>query len=405
MRRSLAVITAAVLALGLSACGGSDDGAKGPSTDKKEKLGGEITIWGDETRGDIVKALGEKFEADYGTKVNFVQKSNEDLIPEYTKQVNSKSGPDIVINAHDKLGELIKNGVVSPVDIAAVKDKFVPSAVQAVTYDGQTYGVPYAIESVALFRNDDLTKAEPKTWDEMVAAGKESGAQYPFIIQQGPEQGDPYHMYPFQTSFGAPVFKSDDNGYTAELAMNGEEGVKFAEWLHANADILNPNIDGDKAKEEFQNGNAAFTVTGPWNIEDFKKAKINFSVLPVPSAGGKDALPFVGVQTFFLSPESKNKIVATKFLNEFVASEEGQKILYDVGHRLPAMKSVADSIDDPVSKSFSEVAGSGMPMPAIPEMGAVWEFWGSTEANIISGKQTPAEGWKTMNENIEKKIK
>ena len=74
---------------------------------------------------------------------------------------------------------------------------------RGVTYDGQTYGVPYSVESVALVRNNKLTTATPKTFDEMISAGKSAGVKYPFIVQMG-DKGDPYHFYAFQTSFGAP---------------------------------------------------------------------------------------------------------------------------------------------------------------------------------------------------------
>lgn len=64
------------------------------------------------------------------------------------------------------------------------------------------------------------------------------------------------------------------------------------------------------------------------------------------------------------------------------------------------MTSVAEGIDDADVKGFATVAGSGVPMPAIPEMGSVWQFWGVTEANIVTGKEAPEEGWKTMVDNI-----
>jgi len=46
-----------------------------------------------------------------------------------------------------------------------------------------------------------------------------------------------------------------------------------------------------------------------------------------------------------------------------------------------------------------------VPMPSIPEMAAVWTYWGVTEANIISGKQKPAAGWQKMIADIQSKIK
>lgn len=38
-----------------------------------------------------------------------------------------------------------------------------------------------------------------------------------------------------------------------------------------------------------------------------------------------------------------------------------------------------------VPAGFREVGADAVPMPSIPEMGAVWEFWGVTEANILGG--------------------
>ena len=37
-------------------------------------------------------------------------------------------------------------------------------------------------------------------------------------------------------------------------------------------------------------------------------------------------------------------------------------------------------------------------------MGSVWNYWGQTEANIVSGTETPAEGWATMITNINNAI-
>jgi arabinogalactan oligomer/maltooligosaccharide transport system substrate-binding protein len=40
-------------------------------------------------------------------------------------------------------------------------------------------------------------------------------------------------------------------------------------------------------------------------------------------------------------------------------------------------------------------------MPSIPEMGAVWAFWGVTEANIISGAAEPVAAWEKMVTDIQ----
>lgn len=412
MRRGIAVLGAVALTTTLAACGSSapaDSAASGDNpasvADDGAAKAGVLTIWADDTRYDQIVELSKDFTAATQVEVNVVQKSVDSMVDEFLAQVPTGKGPDIIINAHDKLGQMVSNGVVGTVDIANIKDKLAPAAVQGVTYEGQTYGVPYAVESIALIRNNKLTQAEPKTFDEMIEAGKAAGKEYPFIMQMGTE-GDPYHMYPFQTSFGAPVFKQEaDGSYTSELALGGEGGTKFAEWLKAQgeAKVLDPAISGDIAKQSFIDGKAPFTVTGPWNVGPFREAGMDVSVLPIPSAGGQPAQPFVGVQVFFASAKTENPLLVNKFF-EYVGTEDVQMKLYELGKRIPAMPAVAAKVDDADIKAFAEVAGSGVPMPAIPAMGSVWEFWGVTEANIVTGKEQPADGWNKMAENITKAI-
>ena len=43
-------------------------------------------------------------------------------------------------------------------------------------------------------------------------------------------------------------------------------------------------------------------------------------------------------------------------------------------------------------------------MPSLPEMGAVWEFWGGAEVSIITGKADPVTAWQDMIKNIESKF-
>ena len=412
MKRSIGIISMIAMALTLGAC---SSGSTPPSSttqatstsEGEQKLSGELVVWGDDTRGDLVDALGKKFQEKYGVKVTYVLKSNDSLNQDYTKQVPSGQGPDIIVTAHDHLGGWVKDGVAGTIDISNKKDDFLPVAVQGVTYDGQTYGVPYAIENVALVRNNKLTQETPQTFDEMIEAGKKANTEYPFIIQSDATNGDPYHMYAFQTSFGAPVFKSTENGYSTELGMAGEEGHAFAQWLQdkGKEGLFDVNITGDKAKEAFLQGKSPFIITGPWNVPAFQKANMDFSVMPIPSAGGQPAAPFVGVQAFFPSPKTKNPVLVNKFLTDFVASEEGQKIAFEVGQRAPVWKE-SDKIvkDNPVVEGFTKAGAQGAPMPAIPAMGAVWEFWGSTEANIVQGKQDPITGWDTMIANVNKAI-
>lgn len=404
MRRGIAALGVFAAVTALAACNNGTTSSSS-SSDNSNDAAATLTIWADDTRFTQVETIAQDFTAKTGVKVDVVQKSESDMDTEFTTQVPTGNGPDLIVMAHDKLGALVSNGVVAPVDLGEAKSQFADVAVKGVTYNGQTYGVPYAIESVALVRNNALTKDEPKTYDDMIASGKTAGKQYPFVIQMGAE-GDPYHFYGFQTSFGAPVFNMNADGeYTSELAMGGSGGTDYANWLKAQGDagIISPSITADIAKQAFLDGQAPYMVTGPWNVTAFREAGMDVSVLPIPSAGTQAAQPFVGVQMFYQSAKSANPVAAKQFFN-YLATPEAQTQMQKLGGRASAMPSVAEASDDQDIKDFSKVAESGALAPAIPAMGSVWNFWGQTEANIVSGAEAPAEGWATMITNINNAI-
>ena len=402
MRRGIAMFGVLAVTATLAACsnGSSSSSSSQSASASSGSSVGSLTVWADDTRYSQIQELAKDFTAATKVDVQVVQKSETDMDQEFISQVPTGNGPDVIVMAHDKLGQMVKNGVVSPVDLGEAKSKFSEAAIQGVTYDGKTYGVPYAVESVALVRNNKLTTDTPKTFDEMIASGKKAGSEYPFVVQMSTD-GDPYHLYAFESSFGNEVFKqSADGSYTSELTLGGEGASEFTQWLKEQgaAKTLNPNITADVAKDAFLKGNAAYMVTGPWNVTAAKAAGLDVSVLPIPSAGGKEAKPFVGVQMFYQSSKTQNQVLVSKFF-QYLETKEAQSKLQQLGGRVPAMTEVADSLTDENLKQFASIAGSGLPMPAIPEMKAVWVYWGKTEVAIVNGAD-PASSWETMVNNI-----
>jgi arabinogalactan oligomer/maltooligosaccharide transport system substrate-binding protein len=283
-----------------------------------------------------------------------------------------------------------------------------------VTYDGNVYGLPYSIENIAMVRNTALAPTPAKTFDDLIASGKAAvasgAAKYSFLLGLDPKQGDPYHLYPLQTSFGSTVFaQNSDGSYDGKkLTLGDPAGVKFATALKTwgAEGVLNPNITGDIAATSFAAGESPYFLTGPWNIGAIKKAGIKYAIDPLPTAGGEPAQPFLGVNAFFISAKSKNKVAATKFLVNYVGTDAVQEKLYDVGERAPALTSAFDKIAaaNPDVQAFGKVGLNGVPMPSIPQMASVWADWGSAELALIKGQGDPATVWNTAVTNVQAKI-
>lgn len=352
MRRRILTGAAAGLTVTLALAACSSTGGQPPSS---AASGRPLVVWVDEARAGALADLAARLGAE-GLDVEVVARTSETLRQDYVQAETQSEGPDALVGAHDWLGELVTQGVVQPADLAE-PEEFAPAAVEAMTYDGVTYGTPLSIESIALVRNDALVTTTPATFDEVVAQGAElvraGRATRPLLVQQG-EGGDPYHLYPLQTSFGAPAFRADEDG----------------------------------------SGTAAFVAAG-----------MRITVLPVPPAADLPAQPFVGVQGAFINNLSTQQDEARAFVSDFLAEPAVQLALYRATSRAPALTAALDQItDDPVTTGFAQAGAQGAPMPATPQMGLVWLYWGSTEAAIAAGGGHPAVLWDQMVANIEASI-
>lgn len=423
MRRSIPIAAMAGLALVLTACGSGGGGTEttAPTTEASETAtesaspsepasAGELTVWVDDTRSGPLKEVAKKFEQDRGVTVKFVQKDFGDIRDDFISQVPTGQGPDVIVGAHDWLGKLVQNGVAAPIELGDKAADFLPVSIAAMSYEGTLYGLPYSVENIALVKNNALvTDPTPATFDELVTQAKAVGTEYSVLIQQDEVSGDPYHMYPIQTSFGAPVFGTDADGAydSSNLAMASDAGRTFAAYVAklGQEGVLNTSVSGDIAKEAFLQGKAPYMITGPWNTGDFTKAGLDISIEKVPSAGGQPSQPFVGVQGFFISAKSTNALLANEFVVNYLGTEDVQLALYQAGGRAPALQSAFDSIAaDPIVAGFGVVGADGVPMPSIPAMDTVWSDWGATEVALVNQQGDPATLWDQMTASIASKI-
>lgn len=369
-----------------------------------------LLIWADETRAAVIEELGAAFEEEYGVSLEVQQLAFGDIRDQLKIAGPAGEGPDVIIGAHDWLGELVTNSLVESIDLGDDAENFSPVAVQAFTYDGQLYGVPYAVENIALFYNTELVAEPPATWEEVRAISEEiraaDSAKYGFVIQQG----DPYHFFPVMTSFGGYVFGLDEEGnYNAEdVGIDSEGSVAGLQFVvdMINDGLIPAGLDGNTAQTLFQDGTAAMYITGPWNVQAFTDAGTPFAIAPIPAGeeGGEAGAPFLGVQGFMVSAFSEQKDLAKVFLTEFIASEEVQTALYEAGDRTSALLSVSEAVEDPNAAAFAAASATGLPMPAIPEMSAVWSFWGDAVTLAMQGEQTPEEAFGTAATSIREAI-
>jgi len=382
------------------------------STIQAQEEAPALTIWADETRAVVIEDLGAAFEEEYGVTLNVQQLAFGDIRDQLRIAGPAGEGPDVIVGAHDWLGELVLNGLLSPIDLGDAAADFSEVAINAFTYDGDLYGVPYATENIAFFYNTDLVETPPATWAEVRSLSEEimdsGAADYGYIRQEG----DPYHFFPIQTAFGGYVFGIDAEGSydPSDVGIDAPGSIAALQWVQdmVKDGLIPTGLDGVAAETLFMDGNAAMYITGPWNIQNFLDAGLNFAIAPAIPAGeegGEPGKPFIGAQAFMVSAFSENPLLAQAFLTEFVAREDVQLSLYEEGNRAPALLSALEQVDDPYLAALAEAGAVGLPMPAIPEMSAVWTAWGDAVTLAMQDtSQSPAELFTTAADTIRSTI-
>ncbi|WP_336922069.1 sugar ABC transporter substrate-binding protein [Aquipuribacter sp. SD81] len=363
-----------------------------------ERADADLVIWTDDTRAPILQEIGDDFGAAEGLTVAVQQLDFGAIRDNLISRGPVGEGPDIIVGAHDWLGQLVTNGAVAPLELGDAEGDFQDVAVEALSYEGVTYGLPYAVENVALFRNTELAPEAPADFQAMLDEGQalvDAGeADLPLALQVG-DAGDVYHFYPIQTSFGSQIFgQNDDGSYNADdLQIDNEGGIAFAEQLAewGQSGVLNADVTFDIAQEAFANGRAPYAISGPWNVEPFQAGGVDFVVEEIPSAGGEPAVPFVGVQGFMVSAYAENPLVANDFVLNYLGTEDVARELYETGQRPPAYQSVFDEVSsDPIIAGFGEYGATGQPLPNIPAMDSVWGDYGNAQRDILLGNGEPA---------------
>ncbi|MFZ5923619.1 MAG: maltose/maltodextrin ABC transporter substrate-binding protein MalE [Bacillota bacterium] len=355
---------------------------------------GKLLIWADELRAGVLRDLAKDFTKQYGIPVDIQELGFGDIRDQLGVAGPAGKGPDIIVGAHDWLGQLVANGLIEPIDLGGKEKDFVPVSLTAFTWGKTLYGLPYAIESVGLFYNKNLVPTPPKTFDELITISKKltnkDKKEYGFLLPQP----DPYHTFPLMSATGGYVFGINKDGTLnpLDVGLNNKgaiRGLTLFDKLIEDG-IMPIGIDYPTMTGLFKEGKVGMMITGPWAFGDLRAAKVNYGFTKIPTIDGKPARPFVGVQGFMISSFSKNKLLAKAFLNEYVATEKTMKALFDRDPRPPAYLPTAKAVSsDPDIAGVGASAADGTPMPAIPEMASVWTAWANALELVINQKLDP----------------
>jgi len=388
--KSRFIVILLMLSMVAVACGGdtADDVAETPEVTEapQETLAAPATtapppevivVWAEEKVATALDPLVGAYEAAAGVDVEVVVYDFGAIRTDVQTAGPAGEGPDVFLGAHDWVGELAANGVIQPINLASVTADLFEVGINAFSYDGMSYGFPYATEAIAMYYNADLTDSVPTTWDDVKAACDAAGTELCVGAPGGGGGADAYHNHPFVASAGGYVFKVQGGFDPNDVGLDNEGALASAEYLDTLVkEGVVASTDYGASMSAFQEGRSLFWMTGPWARND--ASAVNYNVGLIPSFNDSPATPFVGVRGAMVSSFSDKKLLAESFILDFFATVEVQEAMYNSDPRLPATKSLFAIVEaaDPIAAAFAASASNGIPMPNIPEMGSVWGPFG-----------------------------
>jgi len=356
---------------------------------------GKLTIWCSEVQVSILQKLGDEFESLYGIPVEVQQVTFGDIRSKFLTAAPAGEGPDIIVGAHDWVGELAANGLLLSLDYFTGQKRanYLESSLKGFEYGGKLYGLPYGSEAIALIYNKELVPEPPTTMEELITMAKEltDGDLRGFVFNAG----DFYMAAPFLFTAGGYVFNETAQGLDPnDIGLANEGAVIGGNLIKRLYDegIMKPGDNYQIMDSLFKDGLAGMIINGPWAIKDIQSAGIDYGVAVIPSIEGKNAKPFIGVQGFMISSKSPNHIFALEFLANFIDQKEIMYKLYQADPRIPTRADVLALVQDqPDVVAFAGSAANGTPMPNIPAMNSVWSAMAGALTQIINNLLTPEQ--------------
>ena len=358
---------------------------------------GELLIWMDGARASGLRLIAQKFEKDLGIKVTIETPQN--ITTSFPIAAQMAQGPDIVIWAHDKIGEWADGGLIEPVQVSNdFEKKFFAKSWQGARHQERFWGYPIAMEAVTLIYNKQLFHgAPPKDLSELVSINKVIKAKHPHVATILWDYNSPYYSWGILASAGGYVFARSGDQY--DLKNVGVANPGAVEALNQiigliRAGVLPKYITYSTVESEICREKVAMIISGPWAWSNLVKSGINFGLAPIPGVNGKPGRPFVGVTVAYINRSSLNTHLAPYFIEHYLLTEDGLTAMNEakpIG--VPALISLYQRMarENPLVRELNAAVDLGEVMPNIPQMGRFFSAVGNALQIATQGRASAQE--------------
>jgi multiple sugar transport system substrate-binding protein len=359
---------------------------------------------------DLLPSLFKQFEEEKGIKVNY------QVQPTDTGQYFDKLRTEF--QAGTGAIDVIAGDVIWPAQFAAsgyivdLTDKFTNSdeyldgPIQANTYQGKLYGVPFFTDAGMLYYRKDLLeksgiKEPPTTYSDLYEMAEqvqgESNLRFGYVFQGANYEGGVCNGSEYVWNHGGDILNPED---PTEVVINSPEAIAGLEAYRESVDagVAPDAVAAYKEPESqaaFLNGDSVFMRNWPYIfglLPDPKESKIkpeqvDVSPLPVGESGVSSSSA-LGGWNFMINADSDKQDEAWELV-QFLSTPEIQKQFALKESLLPTLTALYEEEDIinklPAVKLGGEAVQNSRPRPVSP-------FYSDMSLELAEGYNTALKG-------------
>jgi N,N'-diacetylchitobiose transport system substrate-binding protein len=388
MRRPIAATIGALLVASTTAAcgGGSGDGAS--------EGDGTLNVWimqgTNPDADDFFDEVSTAFEEETGATLDVEFVEWADAHDRFVTSIAGGTTPDVAETGTTWTPEFADAGALAPLDEqvegAGVTDDLVEGLVDAGTYDGQLYGMPWYAGVRSLVYNTEMFEQAgvepPTTWAELEDAAAALKEEFPDKIAVAVPGDAEFTVYPWVWGAGGEVATLEGDTWTSQLdSPESQEGIEFWTGLATEGGYSSAGATTWRETDvldSFAAGDVGMAVMGSWTPGAIVDANPDmdgkFAAVPIPGKDGGMSPSVLGGSHLSMFETAEDKDLAFAFIEMMTTGEFAQKWGEQSGY-FPGQVSLLDETlesTDPLVAPFAEqFVDGGASVPAAPTYGAV----------------------------------
>jgi multiple sugar transport system substrate-binding protein len=389
----------------------------------RAERGERLILWGLGREGEVARELVVEFERrNPGIHLEVQQipwtSAHEKLLTAFV----GRATPDVAQMGNTWIPEFAAIGALDKLDgrvrgstVVSAADYF-PGVWQTSLYGGAVYGVPWYVDTRVLFYRPDLLARAgfpepPRDWERWLEAMRR-------IRRIQPPEAHPI-LLPINEWEQVCILGLQKRADL--LCADGTRGCFEEPAFAAAAEFyaglyregLSPVVSFSQlgnVYQEFERGNVAMWITGPWNLGEFRRRLPPehqdlwmTAPLPAPEAAGWPGTSFAGGSSLAVFAGSERKESAWRLV-EFLSEPAVQSRFYALSGDLPARRTAWNDPSlaaDPKARAFRQQLEHVSPMPRVPEWEQIAQkLWDALEP-AIRGRESVRQALVKLDSDVD----